>query len=300
MVWVFYASIAATVACLVAFFLIPLLVKPSAEEARLLEWVKIGRPAAPKMRARDLIQSTLSSSIQKAKGSIGIQDDTSTSKRLASAGFRASDAAELYFGSRILLPLMGIIGVSFLTSNIMGALFIGGGIGYILPDMWLRNMIKRRRERIRKGFPDAVDLLAICMDAGLGLDQALMRVGVELELAQPDISQEIAQLNMEQRAGKPRIEAWQSLSDRTEINDVKAFTSMLIQTDRFGTPILAALGRLSTDMRLKRRQLAEEAAAKAKIKILFPLALFIFPCIFIVLLAPALLSIAKTLASLGK
>ena len=300
MEWIFYASILVTVACVVSFFLIPVMTKPSVEEARLLEWVKIGRPAAPRVRARDRIQSTLSASIQKAKGTVGIQDDTTTSKRLASAGYRAADAAELYFGSRILCPLAGIILVSFVTSNIMGALFIGGGIGYVLPDMWLRTMIKRRRERIRKGFPDAVDLLAICMDAGLGLDQALQRVGVELEIAQPDISQEIAQLNLEQRAGKPRIEAWQSMADRTEITDVKAFTSMLIQTDRFGTPILLALGRLSSDMRLKRRQRAEEAAAKAKVKILFPLALFIFPCIFIVLLAPALLSIAKTLSSLGK
>lgn len=297
---IFYVSIAATVACVIGFFLVPVLTKPSAEEARLLEWVNTGRPEAPRLRVRERLQSTLSSSIQKAKGTVGIQQDNSTIARLAIAGFRAPDAAELYFGGRILCPLVCVVVVTFLTSNILGALTMGGGVGYVLPDMWLRAMVKRRRERIRKGFPDAVDLLAICMDAGLGLDQALLRVGAELAIAQPDISQELAQLNMEQRAGKPRLEAWQSMSDRTEISDVAAFTSMLIQTDRFGTPILSALGRLSSDMRLKRRQKAEEAAAKAKIKILFPLALFIFPCIFIVLLAPALISIAKTLGSLGK
>ena len=297
---VFYASIGITITCVLAFFLVPLLTKPSVEEARLLEWVKTGRPTAPRLRTRERLQSTLSTSIQKAKGTVGLQQDSSTIARLASAGFRDPDAAELYFGARILLPLLGVVAVSFITSNIMGSIMIGGGVGYIGPDMWLRMMVKRRRERIRRGFPDAVDLLSICMDAGLGLDQALLRVGTELTIAHPDISEEIIQLNMEQRAGKPRIEAWQSMSDRTEISDVKAFTSMLIQTDRFGTPILAALGRLSTDMRLKRRQRAEEAAAKAKIKILFPLAVFIFPCIFIVLLAPALISIAKTLGSLGK
>jgi tight adherence protein C len=300
MQWMFYGSIAFTLTCVLAFILVPILTKPSAEETRLLQWVKAGRNEAPRPKARERIQSKLSSSIQKAKGTVGIEEDTGTRARLASAGFRGADAAELYFGTRILCPLIGIIAVTFVTSNLMGSLMIGGGIGYIGPDMWLRNMVKRRKERIRKGFPDMVDLLTICMDAGLGLDQALLRVGSELSQVQPDISQEITQLNMEQRAGKPRIEAWRSMSDRTQINEVSAFTSMLIQTDRFGTPILAALSRLSNDMRLKRRQRAEEAAAKAKIKILFPLALFIFPCIFIVLLAPAIISIGSTLGDLGK
>ncbi len=168
------------------------------------------------------------------------------------------------------------------------------------PDMWLTYVTKKRKERIRKSLPDAIDLLVICVDAGLGLDQALLRVGEELALSHPDINEEFTQVNLEQRAGKPRLEAWQSLADRTKIEEFAAFTSMLTQTDRFGTPIIKSLSRFSEEMRMKRRQHAEEMAAKTKIKIIFPLVLFIFPCIFIVLLAPALLSISKGMQGLGE
>jgi len=135
----------------------------------------------------------------------------------------------------------------------------------------------------------------ICVDAGLGLDQALLRIGEELSASHPDIAEEFVQVNLEQRAGRPRLEAWKNLADRSEIEEFTSFVSMLSQTDRFGTPIIRALSRFSEDIRSKRRQRAEEAAAKTKIKIIFPLVLCIFPCIFIVLLAPALLSISSGL-----
>jgi len=132
------------------------------------------------------------------------------------------------------------------------------------------------------------------------LDQALLRVGEELAISHPDIQAEFAQVNREQRAGVPRLEAWKNLAERTQIEEFTAFVSMLTQTDRFGTPIIRALSRFSEDIRLKRRQRAEEAAAKTKIKIIFPLVLCIFPCIFIVLLAPAILNIASGLAGMGQ
>jgi tight adherence protein C len=141
--------------------------------------------------------------------------------------------------------------------------------------------------------------LVICIDAGLGLDQALLRIGQELEASHPDIHEELLQVNREQRAGRPRIEAWQNLADRTEIEEFAGFVAMLTQTDRFGTPIIHALSRFSEEIRTKRRQRAEEAAAKTKIKIIFPLVLCIFPCIFIVLLAPAVLSIMDGFRSMG-
>jgi len=172
-------------------------------------------------------------------------------------------------------------------------------VGYLLPDMWLTRMIKRRSARIRKSIPDAVDLLAICVEAGLGMDQALLRVGDEIALSHPDINEEFTQVNLEQRAGTQRLEAWQNLALRTQMDEFKSFVSMLTQSDRFGTPILKALNRFSEDLRTKRRQAAEEAAAKTKIKIIFPLVLFIFPCIFIVLLAPAIMSIATGLKGMG-
>jgi tight adherence protein C len=136
------------------------------------------------------------------------------------------------------------------------------------------------------------------VEAGLGLDQALLRVGQELIISHPDISQEFTQINFEQRAGKPRLEAWKTAADRTDIAEFSLFVTMLGQADRFGTPIIRALSRFSDEIRLKRRQRAEEKAAKTKIKILFPLVLFIFPCIFIVLLAPAVLNIVKNMQSL--
>jgi tight adherence protein C len=166
--------------------------------------------------------------------------------------------------------------------------------------MWLKRKTASRRNRIRKSLPDALDLMVICVDAGLGLDQALLRIGEELAVSHPDIAEEFVQVNLEQRAGRPRLEAWKNLADRSEIEEFTSFVSMLTQTDRFGTPIIRALSRFSEDIRSKRRQRAEEAAAKTKIKIIFPLVLCIFPCIFIVLLAPALLNIASGLGGLGQ
>ncbi len=142
-------------------------------------------------------------------------------------------------------------------------------------------------------------MLVICVDAGLGLDQALQRVGGQLSHSHPEINEEFTQINLEQRAGKPRLEAWHSLYERTKIEEFKSFVNMLTQTDRFGTPILKALIQFSEEIRLKRKQKAEEAAAKTKVKIIFPLVLFIFPAIFIVLLAPALMSIASGLKVMG-
>ena len=295
---VFYIAIACTFFCVVALLVTPIVIRPTAAESRLLEMVATSRKAGRQASMLERLQEGMSALVKRGKGVAGISDNAVAGTRLASAGFRKRDDAEMYFAARILSPLAGILAASFTPSNTLGWMLVGGGLGYMAPDMWLRSKIKKRKERIRKGFPDAVDLLVICMDAGLGLDQAILRVGQELISVQPDITQEFAQLNLEQRAGKPRMEAWQSMAERTKIPDIASFVSMLTQTDRFGTPILASLSRLSNDIRLKRRQLAEEMAAKTKI--LFPLVLFIFPCIFIVLLAPALLSIAKTLGAISK
>jgi tight adherence protein C len=169
----------------------------------------------------------------------------------------------------------------------------------MMPGIWLTTQARKRKARIRKSIPDAIDLLVICVDAGLGLDQALLRIGEELDMVHPDINEEFMRINLEQRAGTSRLDAWKGLAERTEIEEFTAFVSMLTQTDRFGTPIIKALSSFSEEIRTKRRQRAEEAAAKTKIKIIFPLVLCIFPCIFIVLLVPALLGIAKGMQVLG-
>ncbi len=161
-------------------------------------------------------------------------------------------------------------------------------------------MVQKRRERIRKGIPDSIDLLVICVDAGLGLDQAMLRVGQELAVSHPEINEEFLQINREQRAGKPRIEAWRSMAPRTRLPDIEGFVNMLVQTERFGTPIARALSVFADGMRLKRRQLAEEQAAKTTVKMIFPLVIFIFPCMFITLLGPAIIKIMHGMSVLIK
>jgi tight adherence protein C len=170
---------------------------------------------------------------------------------------------------------------------------------FITPNLVLTRLIKRRREKIRRSIPDAIDLLVICVDAGLGIDQALLRVGQELGISHPQITEELLQINREQRAGKPRIQAWNDMAARSQLADIDAFASMLLQTERFGTPIARALSGFADAIRVKRRQLAEQMAAKTTVKIVFPLVFFIFPSLFIVLLGPAMLSIFRGMTSIG-
>jgi len=199
----------------------------------------------------------------------------------------------------LVAPLIGVFAGSFIKENTAFWIFALAVVGYMAPDFWLTKKTAKRRHKVRRSIPDALDLLVICVDAGLGLDQALIRVGSELAISHREINEELSQVNLEQRAGKPRVEAWQALYERTKIEEFKGFVSMLVQTEKFGTPILKALNQFSEEIRMKRRQHAEEAAAKTKIKIIFPLVLFIFPCVFIVLLAPALLSIVAGFKGMG-
>jgi tight adherence protein C len=153
-------------------------------------------------------------------------------------------------------------------------------------------------DRITRALPDALDLMVVCVEAGLGLNAALQRVGREMELVEPQVSQELAITNREIRAGKPRDEALRNLGDRTGVNDLKSFVAMLVQTDRFGTSIADSLRVFADSMRTKRRQRAEELVAKAAIKLIFPLLLCIFPALLIVLLGPALIRIWELFASI--
>ena len=166
--------------------------------------------------------------------------------------------------------------------------------------MVLTRLITRRREKIRLGIPDAIDLLVICVDAGLGMDQAMLRVGQELGTSHPEIYEEFLQISREQRAGKLRIDAWRAMADRSRLAEMDSFVNMLMQTERFGTPIARALSNFGDTIRQKRRQLAEEMAAKTTVKIIFPLVLCIFPSMFIVLLGPAGIAISRGLSGMGQ
>jgi tight adherence protein C len=209
--------------------------------------------------------------------------------RLVQAGYRRDEAMTVFFGIRVVFALM--LFVLFATPVLMKPnilLGLGGlGIGYVLPGMVLARLAKRRAHRIRLSLADALDLMVVSVEAGLGLDQALQRVGTELAFAYPDLSDELRLVNLELRAGKARPEALRNLADRTGVDDLGSLVTMLIQTDKFGTSVAQALRVYSETLRTKRRQRAEEAAAKTGVKMVFPLVFCIFPAIWVVTIGPA-------------
>jgi tight adherence protein C len=209
--------------------------------------------------------------------------------RLVQAGYRREEALTIFFGMRIACALLffALFALPILIKpNLVFAL--GGlGLGYILPGILLARMAKRRAHRIRLSLADMLDLLVVSVEAGLGLDQALSRVAAELAFAYPELSDELRLINLELRAGKPRPEALRNLADRTGVDDLSSLVTMLIQTDKFGTSIAQSLRVASDSLRTKRRQRAEEAAAKTGVKMVFPLVTCIFPAIWVVTIGPA-------------
>jgi len=294
---VFYAALTFTVFLVLALLLAPVILRPSVAARRIMEMVQSNRPDVRNVGTKERIQETILSMARALRVRFGLAEDEKVKQQLLSAGLKSSRSMNAYFASRILGPLLGLVCGSLIHTNTVFWALSLAAVFYLVPDMWLKMKIKKRRERIRRSLPDALDLLVICVEAGLGLDQAMLRVGQEMVISHPDIHQEFMQVNFEQLAGKPRLEAWKSAAERTKIPEFSLFVSMLTQADRFGTPIVRALSRFGDEIRQKRRQRAEEMAAKSKVKILFPLVLFIFPCIFIVLLAPAVLNIAKNMQS---
>ncbi len=215
-------------------------------------------------------------------------DVTRTRAWLIQAGLREPRHASYYFGARLLLAFLGVAGViAFSGFSSLALLVCVPAFGFFLPRFFLKRMIKDRQQRIRIALPDALDLTVICVEAGLALDQALMRVGKDLHHAHPDLSDEFHLVNLEMRAGKPRAEALRNMVDRTGVDDIRSLVGTLIQTDRFGTSVAQALRVHSDSLRTARRQRAEEQAAKTSVKMVPPLVFFVFPALFVVLLGPA-------------
>ncbi|MDP9148170.1 MAG: type II secretion system F family protein [Acidobacteriota bacterium] len=296
---IFFFAVGMTVFCAIALVFAPALLRPSPEAERIMELVKSNRPDERTVGGKEVFQEGLLRIARDLRARLGLAENVKLKRRLTDAGYRERSALDTFYTMQFLNPLIGAFLGSFISSNTTFWVIAFAVVGYMSPDFWLTRKTSKRRRKIRRSLPDALDLLVICVDAGLGLDQALLRVGQELGISHPEINEEFTQINLEQRAGKPRLEAWASLAERTQIEEFKAFVSMLTQTDRFGTPILKALNQFSEEIRMKRKQHAEEAASKTKIKIIFPLVLCIFPCIFIVLLAPAMMSIADGFKSLA-
>jgi tight adherence protein C len=213
-------------------------------------------------------------------------------QRLTRAGYRKESAVKIFYGSKVLVPLL-LCALALVSGigNLSFFIYIAAlGLGFLAPDFWLGRQISKRQKKIRRGLPDVLDLLIICIEAGLSLDQATSRTAEELRNAQPELCDELGIVVLEQRAGRPRAEAWRHLAERTDVDCVRNLVSMLVQSEQFGTSIAKTLRVHSDTLRTQRVQAVEEAAAKTTIKLIFPLVFFIFPSLFLVALGPAVIS----------
>jgi len=223
-------------------------------------------------------------------------------RQLMQAGYRSPSAPAVYrvlqMGLMIILPMLMVLLWSVLARPLSDALLpalFAFGAGFLLPRFILNRLIAARKLRITWGLADALDLMVITMEAGLGLNAAMLRVCEELRVVHPDISKEFELANLEIRVGRERSEALRNLADRTGVEDLNSLVGMLIQADRFGTSIARAVRVYSDSLRTKRRQRAEQAAQKAAFKLLLPLGALLFPTMFIIILGPALLNISDML-----
>jgi tight adherence protein C len=223
--------------------------------------------------------------LPKSKEEIGIAQ-----QRLVRAGYRGESALNVFYGCKVIAPLVlcALAAVSGLAS--LGPFFVYAlclAVGFLMPDFWLGKRITKRQKRMRRGLPDVLDLMVICVEAGLSLDQATARTATELTGAQPDLCEELRIVVLEQRAGRVRADAWRNMAERTGEESLRNLVSMLVQSEQFGTSIAKTLRVHSDTLRTQRVQAVEEMAAKTSVKLVFPLVLFIFPALFLVVLGPA-------------
>jgi tight adherence protein C len=213
-------------------------------------------------------------------------------KRLISAGYREKSYLNIFYSCKVLLPVSLCVLVTVTQVYAFAPLFVfvtAAGLGFLGPDLWLGNRVRARQTQLRLGLPEALDLIVICVEAGLSMDKATMRTAEELRISQPAIADELHLVYLEQRAGRPRAEAWKHLGERTGVDSIRSLASILIQADRFGSSIGKTLRTYSETLRTRRRQDAEEQAAKTTVKLVFPLVLFIFPSLFVVTVGPSMI-----------
>jgi tight adherence protein C len=216
-------------------------------------------------------------------------------RRMAVAGYTHPAAAAVYSLVEIGLPVLLValaLGLLPLKTGMLAAL-LGGAIGFFLPGLVLERRIRRRQLQVTNGLADALDILIVCVEAGNAIDQAILKAAEELEVSHPVLAHELQLVNIETRAGKPRLEAFRNFADRTKVEDVRSLVAMLVQTDRFGTSVAQALKTYADVLRTKRRQRAEEKAAKLGVKLVFPLVFFLFPALYVVMLGPAVIQYVR-------
>lgn len=284
------------IALLASFFvLFYLLGRPTKESALLAEVTQSVYQPAEQPRPDWINAEAIAKPFGRIRRLLGGGTDPEVSKRLIRAGYRKPYHADIFVGAKLVLPAVaGIVVAAFIKQDVVFFFIFAVAVGFFAPEFWLARAIQKRRDAIRLALPDALDLLAICIEAGLGLDQAIVKVATELKISHPELSQELLQITLEQRAGNPRVGAWRNMAERVGIDSVRSFVNMLVQTERFGTPISKSLAIFSDGLRTQRRQQAEETAAKTTIKLVLPLVFFIMPSIFVVTIAPAVLTIMKS------
>ena len=292
-----------SVALVVSLMILAFLSRPSLAQRRLgslsrtSEKAKVVLPASLRSGGVDPNLARWSRLLPKSA-----KDMSALERRLASGGYRSSRALVAFSAAPPLLcvvlglSVLGWFGFMDRSGWIFGA--FGALAGYLAPGFYLDYRISQRRRQIRNALPDVLDLLIVCLEAGSSLDQSVVKVTEELAIAYPALSEELRVLTTETRAGKPRLEAFKNLAQRTKVEDVRALVGMLVQTDRFGTSVSQALRAMAEDMRTRRRQAAEEMAAKVSVKLVFPLVFFMFPALFVVVLGPAALKFIQVFSSL--
>ena len=273
---------------------------------RVLDPARARRPDSAAMaKQQDRLQARVAQAANKLGKSLRPNDEVELGKirlELLNAGFRGENAVAVYYGLKTFGLLGGLLlsGPLVLTRYGLGMtgltyMMLAAGAGFYLPGIVISQIRKKRSEAIFLGLPDALDLMVVCVEAGLGLDIAMRRVTTELATSCPVLCEEFAIANFQVQMGRPRKDVLRDLGVRTGVDDVRALAAVIIQAEKFGSSIGSALRTQSDAMRVKRRQLAEERAAKTAVKILIPLILFIFPGVFVVLVGPAGIQIANTI-----
>lgn len=222
---------------------------------------------------------------------------TALQRKLAAAGYHGSRPVVTYCVAEVALAAVGFV-APLVIFGPRGFMFMIGGalVGYLLPSFVVQHQVAKRRLQIQNGLPDALDLLIVCVEAGLGIDQAILKAAEELHIAYPALGDELRMVNIETRAGKPRLEAFKNFARRTQVDDVRSLVAMLVQTDRFGTSIAQSLRTHAEVSRSKRKARAEERAAKLGVKLVFPLVFCLFPAFFVVAMGSAVVKLVHFFA----
>ena len=253
-------------------------------------------PSHPSLAFHDLIKKIGNFIPQSPK------DVTVMQRRLIRAGIRNENALKILYGTKVIfgisLPVLtavGVLGAQTDSGNKFAVILAAGAAGFFGPNEYVRKLARKRQHEISRGLPNALDLLVVCVESGLGLDQAVMQVSKELDHAHPEISEEFGFVTLELKAGKRRVEALRNLGERTGVDDLKKLCAVLIQADRFGTGIAQSLRAHADFMRIQARQVAEEKAAKLGVKLIFPIFFCILPSLFVVTVGPVAMKIIREL-----